>query len=97
MAHRVTPEIEEQINEMYALCNNVKEVAAAVGFSESTVRKYIRKDYKLTSTAAVPQKIVIEFPSIEETITMLQESDGLSKLTNEETAALNVLKKRMII
>lgn len=97
MAHRVTPEIEEQINEMYALCKNVKEVAAEVGFSESTVRKYIRKDYKLTSTAAAPQKIVIEFPSIEETITTLQASDGLSKLTNEETAALNVLKKRMII
>ena len=42
---RVMPEDILKMNEIYYECNNYSEVARQTGFSPSTVRKYIRKDY----------------------------------------------------
>ena len=46
MAIKVTPEIIEQINELYCQIGVKSQVAKIIGCSASTVSKYIIKDYK---------------------------------------------------
>lgn len=42
---RVKPEDIEFFNELYVKCKNYSEIARITGFSASTVRKYVKKDY----------------------------------------------------
>ena len=46
MTKRVTPEDIERINEIYLVVQSYAETARQVGFSATTVKKYIIKDYK---------------------------------------------------
>ena len=46
MAIKVTPEVIEQINELYCQIGIKSQVAKIIGCSASTVSKYIIKDYK---------------------------------------------------
>lgn len=45
MAKRVTQEDIRYINDVYYVCRNYTETAAKTGWSASTVRKYVIKDY----------------------------------------------------
>lgn len=42
---KITPEIAEQINEIYYQCKNKSQTAKQIGCSTATVSRYILKDY----------------------------------------------------
>lgn len=42
---KITPEIAEQINEIYYQCKNKSQTAKQIGCSAATVSRYILKDY----------------------------------------------------
>lgn len=46
MANKVTPENIQEFNVLYYQTKNYSEVARRTGFSASTVRKYVDKDWK---------------------------------------------------
>ena len=42
---KITPEIAEQINEIYYQCKNKSQTAKQIGCSAATISRYILKDY----------------------------------------------------
>ena len=47
MAKRVTQKDILEMNKIYATCHSYAKVAELTGWSESTARKYVDKDFKL--------------------------------------------------
>lgn len=95
MAKRVTEKDIEEMNEAYLICKSYSGVAAATGWSASTVRKYIVEGYTSKNKHTLTKEFVIE--PVEETAKRLSSQSNLSMLTPEEKAALKKLQKRMLV
>lgn len=53
MAKAISSEQVIQINERYVECHNYSQVARELGVSPSTVRKYVRPDYKIVAEVEI--------------------------------------------
>lgn len=95
MAKRVTEKDIEEMNEAYLICKSYSGVAAATGWSVSTVRKYIVEGYTSKNKHTLTKEFIIE--PVEETARRLSSQSNLSTLTPEEKAALKKLQKRMLV
>lgn len=94
MARKVTEKDIIDMNEAYLLCKTYSGVAAATGWSASTVRKYIISGYT-SQKEKVQYNIII--PSIEDTVKMLLNNEAICSVTSEEKAELEELWKEMLI
>ena len=63
MAKRVTLDDIEKINILYLKCGTYAEVARQTGFSPTTVKKYIQKDFKPREAIKI-NKYTGEIPEI---------------------------------
>ena len=100
MAKRVTDKDIKEMFEAYAVCGTYSGVAAATGWSVSTVRKYLQMDYSPESIT--PEQIKaeaqkIELPSIEDIVRSLTGKQKLSVLSPEEKKEVREIQKGMII
>ena len=91
---RVGPEDIIKINEAYLACGTYSGAAAATGWSASTVKKYVRPDYKSEQKVEV---INIELPPIEEIADKLPPWYDLTCLTPEEEQEIKQLWKEMSV
>ena len=98
MAKALSEEDKIQINELYLIHKTYAEVARQTGFSPSTVKKYVVKDY-IGEDQIVKQKfiekpemmIVTKFPSCSE------EWLALFAMTEEEKQECDELRKEILI
>jgi len=95
MAKRVTEKDIIDMNEAYLICKSYSGVAAATGWSVSTVRKYIISDYNPQKKQVSTRQFTIA--PVEETAEYLSTHSNLSNVTPEEKAALRKLQKRMLV
>ena len=87
---KVTPQDVQIFNEKYYACHNYAQVARETGFSASTVRKYVQKDW---TPPVIEDRI--EFCAIQ-----FQNSSNfgeLCELTEEEEQEIVELWKEMSI
>lgn len=97
MATKVTPEIIEQINDLYLELGVKVQVARKLGLSASTVSKYIIPNY--SATKSMPKSTMtqsISFP-IEDFMGEFGSMGDLCALSNEEWEDLKELQKEVII
>ena len=97
MANRLTEDDKIRINELYLKYKTYSEVSRQTGFSPSTVKKYVIKDYKPSSE--LPKK-EFRLEDIPEDINynMFIEADNLGKLcilSNEEKEEMKELWKEL--
>lgn len=92
---RVTPEDIIKMNEIYLICKNKAEVARQVGFSASTVSKYIISDFK-----SIPDnEVFIPFTEREIDLTMFEVLtwNDLIVLTDEERTDMESMRKEVML
>ena len=94
MARKVTDKDIMDMNEAYLLCKTYSGVAAATGWSASTVRKYIILGYT-SKKEKVQYNIIV--PSIEDTIKKLLENEAICCVSEEEKAGLIELWEGMLV
>ena len=97
MATKVTPEIIEQINELYLELGVKAQVARKIGLSASTVSKYIISDYKerkQTEKSVMTQDV--SFP-IEDFMGEYGKMGYLCELSEDELEDLKKLQKEVLI
>lgn len=94
MARKVTDKDIIDMNEAYLLCKTYSGVAAATGWSASTVRKYIIPGYT-SKKEKIQYNIVV--PSIEDTIKMLLKNGAICCVDEEEKAGLAELWEGMLV
>lgn len=99
MAKRVTEDDIIAMNEAYLLCGTYSGVAKALGWSASTVRKYIIDGYQSKGAVGeIPSKqIVIEPAAIDEAMNYLLSHSNLSCLTDQEKKDLKEIWKGMML
>lgn len=98
MAKRVTDKDIREIFEAYSLCGSYSAVAAATGWSVSTVRKYLNMEHPFESAPIAPDSdMKIELPSLEDVVRSLTGKPKLSTLSAEEKKEVKELQKGMII
>ena len=99
MARRVTDKDIREMFEAYALCGTYSGVAAATGWSASTVRKYLSMEKPSGEVVTAPSNtnIKIEIPSIEDIVRSLTGKQKLSVLSPEEKKGVREIQKGMII
>ena len=99
MARRVTDKDIREMFEAYALCGTYNGVAAATGWSVSTVRKYLsmEKPSGEVVTSSSNLNIKIEIPPIEDIVRSLTGKQKLSALSPEEKKGVREIQKGMII
>ena len=83
MAKRVTQEDIIKINELYLKLKNKSAVAREIGFSPSTVSKYIIADYK-PAAAIEKKKFTGELPEFDEMIFMIDDWTPLLEISDAE-------------
>ena len=92
---------DKEIREMfesYSLCGSYSAVAAATGWSVSTVRKYLNMEHPFESAPIAPDSdMKIELPSLEDVVRSLTGKPKLSTLSAEEKKEVKELQKGMII
>lgn len=97
MATKVTPEMIEEINELYLELGVKAQVARKIGLSASTVSKYIIPNY----VAKADRKISTCNESISLPIEIFMGEYGkmgyLCKLSAEELADLKLLQEEVIV
>lgn len=95
MASRVTQSDIENMNKLYIKYGTYAEVARQTGFSASTVRRYIIKDYK-PQEKLVLNKYTGEIPEINFNLFKGVENWGeLCVLSNEEKDEIRELWKEL--
>lgn len=99
MARRITLDDRRQINELYYKYKNYAEVARQTGWSASTVRAYVDKNY-----APIMEDQIVRFdpytdmPEFDETIFEGVDNYGdLCNLTEDEMIELFELRKEILI
>ena len=99
MARRVTDKDIKEMFEAYALCGSYNGVAAATGWSVSTVRKYLNMDYGAgaLSDDQVSAAKEIQLPSIEDIVRGMTGKQKLSTLSPQEKKEVKEIQKGMII
>lgn len=99
MARRVTDKDIKEMLEAYAICGSYSGVAAATGWSVSTVRKYLNMDYStdVLSNDQISAAKEITLPSIEDIVRSMTGKPKLSTLTPEEKKEVKEIQKGMII
>ena len=99
MAKRVSEEDIIAMNEAYLLCGTYSGVAKALGWSASTVKKYIIPDYKSSGeVGAIPSTpVAIEPAAIDEAIEYLLNHSNLSCLTEQERKDMATIWKGMLL
>ena len=99
MARRVTDKDIKEMFEAYALCGSYSGVAAATGWSVSTVRKYLNMDYSAgaLSNDQVSAAKEIQLPSIEDIVRGITGKQKLSTLSPQEKKEVKEIQKGMII
>ena len=98
MARRVTEKYIKEMFEAYALCGSYSGVAAATGWSVSTVRKYLSMEHPFDAAPLSPDSDMnIELPSIEDIVRNLTGKQKLSTLSPEEKKEVKDIQKGMII
>ena len=83
MAKRVTQEDIIKINELYLKLKNKSAVAREIGFSPSTVSKYIIADYK-PAAAIERKKFEGELPEFDESIFEIEDWTPLLNISDAE-------------
>ena len=83
MAKRVTQEDIIKINELYLKLKNKSAVAREIGFSPSTVSKYIIADYK-PAAAIEQEKFTGELPEFDESIFKIDDWTPLLEISDTE-------------
>ena len=97
MATKVTPEMIEEINELYLQIGVKARVARELGISASTVSKYIISDYVPKNERVVSTcETEITFP-IELFMGEYGQLGHLCKLSEEEWADLKELQKEVMV
>lgn len=100
MAKAISSEQVIQINERYAKCHNYSQVARELGVSPSTVKKYVRPDYKIVAAVEIQHP---DLPLLRLWIQNynLSKADmanpNILKLTKQEEEDLKVLWKELKI
>lgn len=94
MARRISEQDIIEINEVYAACGNIKKTAEVCGRSESTIRKYIKKDYVAAAPIKYNDNIQLN-ENIHEVAEQLTSMYHLCSLTPEECNALISLWKEI--
>ena len=83
MAKRVTQEDIIKINELYLKLKNKSAVAREIGFSPSTVSKYIIANYKSIDTIE-QEKFTGELPEFDESIFKIEDWTPLLNISDTE-------------
>ena len=94
MAKRVTDKDIREMIEAYAVCGTYSGVAEATGWSVSTVRKYLTKDY--SGTVEISTDYEAKLPSIEDIVRSLTGKEKLSTLSAAEKSGIKTIQKGMI-
>lgn len=99
MAKRVTEQDIIDMNEAYLLCGTYSGVAKALGWSASTVKKYIIEGYQSKGIAGeIPStKIFVEPAAIDEAMDYLVNHSNLSCLTEQEKKDMKDIWKGMLL
>ena len=98
MAKRVTDKDIKEMFEAYSICGSYQGVAAATGWSISTVRKYLNMEHPFDTVPAHPDsEFSIELPSMEDVVRRLTGKPKLSTLTPAEQKEVKEIQKGMII
>ena len=99
MAKRVTEQDIIDMNEAYLLCGTYSGVAKALGWSASTVKKYIIEGYQSKgATGEIPStKIFVEPAAVDEAIEYLLNHSNLSCLTDQEKKDMAAIWKGMLL
>lgn len=85
-------------NEIYQKCKNYSEVARQTGFSASTVRKYVQKDYTPQDQRVYVTFKIEDIPADIDMEPFIKKDWGeLCALTYEEMAQLDELRKEILI
>lgn len=94
---KVTPQDIQSFNERYYACRNFAQIARETGFSASTVRKYVQKDWTPPCTE---QQITFSdemFSPYLERFNGLQNFGDICELSSAEQVEIEELWKEMSI
>lgn len=85
---KVTPEIIEQMKELYSQYHTYKGVAQQLGISASTVSKYLKAEYSIKQYTVYSGPMPCDFPTDKTAILTFstlsqQEKDSLNKFLEE--------------
>ena len=98
MARKITAEDIQKINEIYFEVGTYAETARRTGFSPSTVKKYVQKDF---SAAVIPQDKIFKkenIPPIDLSIFQgVKNLGNLCVLSEEEFEGVKELWKEMSV
>ncbi len=100
MAKAISSEQVIQINERYAECHNYSQVARELGVSPSTVRKYVRPDYKIVAEVEIqhPDLPLLRLWAQNYSLSKTDMANpDILKLTEQEEEDLKVLWKELKI
>ena len=99
MARRVTEKDIKEMNEAYLICHSYSGVAAATGWSVSTVRKYIKDDYQSSGIVGELHStpINIEPAALDDALDYMLNHSNLSCLTEQERKDMKDIWKGMLL
>lgn len=97
MAKRVTEQDIIDMNEAYLLCGTYSGVASALGWSASTVKKYIIEGYQSKDVLADKPAKTIEPAAVDEAMDYLVNHSNLSCLTEQEKKDMKDIWKGMLL
>jgi hypothetical protein len=100
MAKRVTNEDILVFNEIYYKTKNYTQVARETGFSASTVRKYIDKNWQPVASENIIRFDITQLPDFTEAAKIFRDVDNygyLCQLTPMETEEIKELWKELAI
>lgn len=93
---RVQPNDIIKMNELYIQVGTYAAVARAVGFSASTVKRYIQADYVPQASMEPVEQIKFEVPSISQLKYPKNWNEFLT-LTEEEKINIEILQKTILL
>lgn len=97
MATKVTPEIIEQINELYLELGVKAQVARAVGLSPSTVSKYIIPNYISKKNRTISHCEVEPNYDFKDFMNEIGKMGSMCALSEKEREELIILQKEIMI
>ena len=85
---QVTPEMVEQMKDLYSQYHTYKAVAQQLGISASTVSRYLKAEYSVKQYATYSGPVPCDFPAdktavLTFSILSQQEKDSLNKFLEE--------------
>jgi hypothetical protein len=100
MAKRVTQEDILTFNSLYYKTRNYAQVARETGFSSSTVRKYIDKNWKPVEVKNIVRFELSSLPDYKNAVRVFQGADNygfLCHLTSEEEEEIKELWRELAV